>query len=64
VKLLLEKGAEVESKDKYNQTPLSWAAYEGHETVVNLLIQSGAELRTNVARYHHRRLQRGATTWW
>ncbi len=31
VKLLLEKGAELESKSKYGQTPLSSAAANGHE---------------------------------
>ena len=39
VKLLLEKGADLNSKDNpYNRTPLSWAAEEGHETVVKLLL--------------------------
>jgi ankyrin repeat protein len=33
VKLLLEKGAELESKDKDGRTPLSWAAENGHEAV-------------------------------
>jgi ankyrin repeat protein len=40
VKLLLEKGAELESKDKYGQTPLSWAAERGHEAVVKLLLEN------------------------
>jgi ankyrin repeat protein len=32
VKLLLKKAADVESKDDaYHQTPLSWAAQNGHE---------------------------------
>jgi ankyrin repeat protein len=37
VKLLLKKGAKVESKDKMGMTPLDWAAGEGHEAVVKLL---------------------------
>jgi hypothetical protein len=37
VKLLLEKGAELESKDNDGHTPLSWAADKGHEAVVKLL---------------------------
>jgi ankyrin repeat protein len=38
VKLLLEQGADLESKDKFNgRTPLSWAAMYGHEAVVKLL---------------------------
>jgi ankyrin repeat protein len=45
VKLLLEKGAELESRDKrWGQTPLSWAAKNGHEAVVKLLLEKGAEL--------------------
>ena len=37
VKLLLEKGAELESKDRDGRTPLSWAAENGQEAVVKLL---------------------------
>jgi ankyrin repeat protein len=44
VKLLLEKGAELESKNNDGQTPLSWAAGNGHEAVVKLLLEKGAEL--------------------
>ena len=47
MKLLLEKGAELESKDdEYGQTPLSRAAGEGHEAVVKLLLEKGAELES------------------
>jgi len=43
VKLLLEKGAELETKDEYyGRTPLSWAAENGHEAVVKLLLEKGA----------------------
>jgi ankyrin repeat protein len=44
VKLLLEKGAELESKDKIDWTPLWWAAANGHEMVVRLLLEKGAKL--------------------
>ena len=44
IRLLLEKGAEIEVKGgKYNYTPLSWAARNGHEAVVKLLLDKGAE---------------------
>jgi hypothetical protein len=33
VKLLVEKGAELEAKSVYGRTLLSWDAYEGHEAV-------------------------------
>jgi ankyrin repeat protein len=29
--------------DTYGQTPLSWAAERGHEAVVRLLLEKGAE---------------------
>src|SRR5438045_170711 len=45
VKLLLEKGAKLETKDEeYGQMLLSWAAEYGHEAVVKLLLEKGAEL--------------------
>ncbi|GKU13619.1 unnamed protein product, partial [Fusarium langsethiae] len=45
VKLLLDKGAEVEAKDsEYGLTPLSWAARHGHDAVVKLLLDKGAEI--------------------
>jgi ankyrin repeat protein len=47
VKLLVEKGAELETKSKdYGQTPLLYAASRGQEAVVKLLLEKGAELET------------------
>ncbi|KAM3149290.1 hypothetical protein ABEW05_010451 [Botrytis cinerea] len=47
VKLLLERGADIESKDsKYGQTPLLWAAENGHDTVVKLLLEKGADIES------------------
>ncbi|KAL3440492.1 hypothetical protein BJX65DRAFT_300428 [Aspergillus insuetus] len=41
-RVLLEQGADVDPKDtEYGRTPLSWAAGQGHEEVVKLLIQTG-----------------------
>jgi ankyrin repeat protein len=37
VKLLLDKGAKLETEDSSGWTPLSWAAGNGHEGVVKLL---------------------------
>jgi ankyrin repeat protein len=37
VKLLLEEGAEPDSKIEYGQTSLSWAAGKGRRAVVKLL---------------------------
>jgi ankyrin repeat protein len=46
VKLLLEKGVELESKGRGGRTPLSFAAEEGHEAVVKLLLDKGAQLES------------------
>ena len=42
VKSLLEKGAALEAKTSYGQTPLYLAAMNGHEDVVKLLLEKGA----------------------
>jgi ankyrin repeat protein len=46
VKLLLEKNADIESKDDYGQTPLSWAARRGYEPVVKLLLEKNADIES------------------
>jgi ankyrin repeat protein len=46
VELLLEKGADVESKDIFGKTPLSWAAWNGHEEAVKLLLEKGADMES------------------
>jgi len=47
VKLLLEKGAAIETTDiKYGQTPLTWATENGHEGVVKLLLEKGGAIET------------------
>ena len=43
---LLENEHDPDSKDTYGQTPLLWAARNGHEAVVKLLLEKGAELET------------------
>ena len=43
VKVLLERGAELETKDDNGWTPLSRAAENGHEAVVKLLLEKGAK---------------------
>jgi ankyrin repeat protein len=45
-RLLLEKEADVESKDTYNRTPLSLAARDGHESVVKLLLEKEADVES------------------
>jgi ankyrin repeat protein len=42
VKQLLGTGkVEVDSKDKYGRTPLSWAARNEHKAIVQLLLETG-----------------------
>ena len=44
IKLLLEKGANIEAKDSYGNTPLVWASWSGYIEVVKLLIEKGADI--------------------
>jgi ankyrin repeat protein len=46
VKLLLDKGANVEYNSRDDRTPLSWAAENGHEAVVKLLLEKGADIES------------------
>ncbi|KAI9668937.1 MAG: hypothetical protein M1829_005249 [Trizodia sp. TS-e1964] len=41
---LLKRGQHLDLKDKFSRTPLSYAAENGHEAVVNLLLDNGSEL--------------------
>ena len=43
---LLKNRHDLDSKDTYGRTPLSWAADKEHEVVVKLLLEKGAELET------------------
>jgi cytohesin len=46
VKLLLLAGAQVNARESWNgQSPLHWAAAEGHGAVVEALIEGGADIR-------------------
>ncbi len=44
VVLLVQKGADLNAKDKYNITPLHGACYGGHTKTAKVLIQKGADL--------------------
>lgn len=44
VALLLEKGANIESKTRDGLTPLHCAARSGHEQVVDMLLERGAPI--------------------
>ena len=53
VRLLLEKGAEPDSKGYGGWTPLSWAACNGYEGVVKLLLATG-KVNADSKDYYHR----------
>ncbi|KKK72061.1 hypothetical protein LCGC14_2907670 [marine sediment metagenome] len=42
--LLIETGADVNVQNKWGETALMWASYEGHPEVVELLIERGANI--------------------
>ncbi|KAL9468319.1 hypothetical protein ACSS6W_010013 [Trichoderma asperelloides] len=44
VKLLVEKGANIEAETKNGRTPLSFAAEHGYEAIVKLLVEKGANI--------------------
>ena len=57
--MLLATGkVDADSKDQNSRTPLSWAAEEGHETVVKLLLATGE------VDVHSKDLMRRTPLWW
>ena len=43
VKILITFHADVNAVDGHGRTPLFWAAFEGHEQILVLLMENGAE---------------------
>ena len=46
VKLLLDRGANTESKDQYDETPLLWAVRNNNVDMVKLLLDCGANIES------------------
>ena len=44
--LLLDKGADIEAKDKEGNTPLMYVSYESNFLIVELLLDRGAKINT------------------
>ena len=41
---MLDKGADIEAKDKEGNTPLMYASYRSHFLIVKLLLDRGAKI--------------------
>jgi hypothetical protein len=52
VKALLDKGASVNSKSSYGQTPLFFACDRGYLEIVKLLVERGADVNVEDTFYH------------
>ena len=57
---LLKNGQDLNVKDGSDRTPLSWAVEQGHEAVVKLLLEKGAELESEDKEYGRTPLSRAA----
>jgi ankyrin repeat protein len=44
VKILIDAGSKVNETDSAQNTPLFWAAGEGHLEIVKLLVENGANI--------------------
>lgn len=49
VKLLLDKGADIESRNSLGCTPLCLAVLNGHESVIHLLLEAGANIESRTS---------------
>ena len=46
----VQKGADIEAKDDNRQTTLHRAAWDGHEAVMRLLLEEGADAEAKIVR--------------
>ncbi|KAF2141297.1 uncharacterized protein K452DRAFT_229032, partial [Aplosporella prunicola CBS 121167] len=46
VRTLLNRGASLQSKDEFGETPLHYAAENGEYKIVELLVRAGADITT------------------
>ncbi len=55
VKMLLDNRAHVNAKDRYDQTPLHWSTEKGHDEIVRILLDYGANPNEKItmARHHY-----------
>lgn len=61
---MLERQSIVDAEESMGETPLEWAAALGHEAMVKLLLEKGADADWNGGRTHFRRPPRTGTRPW
>ena len=54
MRLLLDKGADVNAQDGLHDTALQAASHSGHEAVVRLLLDKGADVNAQGGYLRHR----------
>lgn len=47
IKMLLERGADVNAQNNLDETPLTEAAHRGHKEIIEILINAGANINSN-----------------
>jgi len=54
LRLLLNRGAEIEAKDMFSRTPLSYVAGKGYRSIIALLLKKVPRLRRSIygAKHH------------
>jgi len=65
-KVLIARGATVDAQEQWRgQTPLMWAAAEGHAPMVSLLLEAGADpnMRSTVVTWERQRTQEPRDKW-
>ena len=50
VKVLIDAGADIETRDKHSRTPLMYACKNGSQPIVKMLVAAGAEVRATTSK--------------
>lgn len=63
VQLLVERGADIESKDWYGSRPISAAVSYDHYNIVNFLVEKGADVECEDSMQNYT-ANNGSMEWW